>query len=339
MAPSVTLGGFKVLKDAIWFSMSSPAEEANFPARFCSLVAQEKINLPFLTCIREGRAWCLNTLVDAADEKKISTLIEQVFGRIFSRKSESIILSIFPHKHNPWIIGTFLETLGREGLRPEALANSPAAISVVMRKELLPKAGKALFGPFRFSAYRTTDDWKLVQRGRETLYKEVVASYQERRPRVYGLRYREGQECVYTRFEDGRVDQFGPVLKQLDRLGLKLTFLATSPCREKGQGHMILCVSRPINGSSRDIMQDAAPDLVVEGGFSAAMFSMTGPHFGDRYGIASELLTALDRAEVDLLGLNCSISSIKGVVLPDQIQPAIQAIRGSFEVPAVTKKE
>ncbi len=66
---------------------------------------------------------------------------------------------------------------------------------------------------------------------------------------------------------------------------------------------------------------------------------MNGPHFGDRYGIVSDLLRSFKKDGVDLLGLNCTIASIIGVVPSPHIQPAIQAIQGCFEVPSVTKKE
>ena len=65
---------------------------------------------------------------------------------------------------------------------------------------------------------------------------------------------------------------------------------------------------------------------------------MIGPHFGDRYGIASELLTALDCAHIDLLGLSCSIASIAGMVPAEQIHDTIQAVQGCFEVPSVWQR-
>ena len=65
---------------------------------------------------------------------------------------------------------------------------------------------------------------------------------------------------------------------------------------------------------------------------------MNGPHFGDRYGIISELLTSLDTAGIDLLGLSCTIASITGVVHIRQLESALQAIQTCFEVPVLTKK-
>ena len=74
------------------------------------------------------------------------------------------------------------------------MANSPSAISTVLEEHLLIQASSALFGPFAFGAYRTPADWKLAQKGKEQLFKEVIATYQEKHPKTYGLEYQDHQE-------------------------------------------------------------------------------------------------------------------------------------------------
>jgi hypothetical protein len=56
---------------------------------------------------------------------------------------------------------------------------------------------------------------------------------------------------------------------------------------------------------------------------------MNGPHFGDRYGIVRDLLTALETAGIDLLGLSCTIASITGIVHSSQLS---QDPRGHSEL-------
>ena len=53
----------------------------------------------------------------------------------------------------------------------------------------------------------------------------------------------------------------------------------------------------------------------------------------------SELLTALERAGVDLMGLSCTIASITGVVPSSQLSGTIKAIQSCFEVPSVSKTD
>ncbi|UCF57278.1 MAG: hypothetical protein JSW15_02035 [Deltaproteobacteria bacterium] len=339
MTPSAKLGGFKILKDVVRISLVSSEQRTNFPAQLCRTIAEEKINLPYITCVNDAHSWGLNIMVESFNGARLSQLIEETLGKIFTHNSQSAILSIFPHKRNPEITGSLFEAFSEGGVEPYALANSPSAISVVLEEGSLSKASDALFGPFSFSAYRTPADWKLAQKGKEQLYKEVVASYQEKKPKVYGLEQQEEQEFLQIKLNSGHIGQVGTALKEFARLGLNLTFLATSPCQEEGREKLFLCLPRSEGHSHTEIIYGIAPQVEIETVSPVATFSMNGPHFGDRYGIASELLHALNKSDVDLLALNCTIASIIGVVPSHQIEPAIQAIQGCFEVPTVTKKE
>jgi hypothetical protein len=65
---------------------------------------------------------------------------------------------------------------------------------------------------------------------------------------------------------------------------------------------------------------------------------MNGPHFGDRYGIARELIDALMEKGIDLLGLSCTIASITGIIPSSQSELTFPAILKRFEVPSIIKK-
>jgi aspartokinase len=128
-------------------------------------------------------------------------------------------------------------------------------------------------------------------------------------------------------------------LKEFARLGLYLTFFNTSPGQEKGRERLFICLPKSEGHSNTEIITRIASAVKIETIFPVATFAMNGPHFGDRYGIASELLHALDKEKVALLGLNCSIASIIGVVPSPQIQSAINALQKCFEVPSLIKKD
>ncbi len=338
MTPSAKLGGFKILKDVFRISPVASNQTPHFPAKLCHLIAKEKINLPYITCVNQGHSWGLNIVVDSADGVKASEIIEGAFGKIFTHASESAILSIFPHKNNPEITGSLFEVFHQEKIEPDAYANSPSAISVVLRRGMISSASNALFEPFRFSAYRTPADWTLAQKGKEQLYKEVVASYQEKKPKTYGLEYQEGQELVQLNLNRGNMAQFGIAFKEFARMGLHLTFLSTSPGYEEASGTLVFCLPSSETQSYTEIISKIAPQADLESRSPVSVFSMNGPHFGDRYGIASELLHVLNESGVDLLALACTIASIIGVVPSHQIEPAMQAIQGCFEVPSIAKK-
>ena len=339
MTPQTRLGGFKVLKDVLRISLISPRQTEDFPFNLCRAIAEEKINLPFLTAADDGWGWGMIIMVDSSNGSQASHRIQEEFGPLFTNASESGILSIFPHKSDPTITGSLLELFDQEGIDPDGYANSPSAISVILKRGMVKRASNALFGPFSFSAYRTPSDWKLAQKGKEQLYKEVVASYQEKRPKVYGLEYQTRQDFLRIRLDSRHMGQVGTALKEFARAGLQLSFLATSPCKEKEKMQFFVCLPLSEGHSNAQTARKIAPEAEIDTISPVATFSMNGPHFGDRYGIASDLLYALKESSVDLLALNCTIASIIGVIPSQQMQPAIHAIQECFEVPSITEKD
>lgn len=337
MTTSARLGGFKVLKDVARISLVLPNKTDESPAKLTRLIMKGKINLPYFTCMHDGGLWGVNMAAESLDEGRLISLIAEAYGNSFILAPKSAILSIFPHRKNPEVPGSLLSVFGKRGLEAEALANSPSAISVVLRSKSLGPASDALFEPFSFSAYRTPADWKLAQKGKEELYKEVVASYQEKRPKVYGLEYHEHQALMKVPLKDSiDIGRLGSCFKEFAGLDLNLTFLTTCPSSDREV--LAFCLPYSEEKTIARILEEAVPDSELKCIAPAAVFSMNGPHFGDRHGIANELLTALEKSGVELLGLNCTIASITAVVRSPQMQQTVEAIQTCFEVPTVIKK-
>lgn len=337
MTAQAALGGFKILKNVTRISIVS--EGKGFPQELFRSIAEEKINLPYVTLVSEERFWGLNLVAEAADEDRLCRLLEAAHGKIFAVTPRSAILSIFPHRRNPEISARLFEAFEQQSLEPDALANSPSTISIVLKQDLIDSASNALFEPFTFSAYQTPQDWKLAQEGKEKLYKEVVASYQEKKPKVYGLEFYEGQHLFHIKMDRTKITSVGSSFRGFTRLGLNLTFLATSP--SFAQDREILAFSLPASQGEAygRVVKRIAPEIEFRETPLVSIFSMNGPHFGDRYGIVRELFASLDSRAVHLLALSCTIASITGVVPRDQFQSAMEAIQERFEVPSVTKRE
>lgn len=337
MTAQTALGGFKILKDVVRISVVSKGE--GFPEDLFGRIAEERINLPYVTLVSEAPYFGLNLVVETVDEAKLSRLITEKSDRTFTVSPRSAVLSLFPHRRNPEISARLFEAFEQQSLEPDALANSPSTISVVLGQDLIDSASHALFEPFTFSAYQTPEDWKLAQQGKEKLYKEVVASYQEKKPKIYGLEVYEGQHLVQIKLNSAKITHVGASFRGFARLSMHLTFLATSPSHEKGK--RILAFSLPASQSEAyaRVIKRIAPQIDFREIPSVVIFSMNGPHFGDRYGIVSELMGSLSRRQVNLLALSCTIASISGVVPLHQFQSALEAVEERFEVPSVTRRE
>ena len=338
MAHQTRLGGFKLLKEVVWISLVEPDGDRGFPAKFCRLLAGKKINLLFLTCGNRESIWGLDIVTDPDNASKALKLIKENFAKTNHETVKGSVLSLFPHKSDPEITAALLNVFGKEGIDPNALAYSSSAISAVLREEIVDKATKSLFEPFSFSAYRTPADWKLAQKGKEQLYKEVVASYQEKQPKVYALEWRDGQEILRVNLNRHDLGVIGNALRAFSDKDRGFSFLVSNPSNEKKAANLLFCLPEYGQENSRNMIQELLPKVLMDSISPVAVFSMNGPHFGDRYGIASELLTAFDKAGVDLLALSCSIHSITGVVPANQGDSTIRAIQGCFEVPSVIRK-
>jgi aspartokinase len=333
------LGGFKILKEVTRISMVLTEDSGLSPLSVCRAAAEEKINLPYFTSVFDGAGWGLNLIVEARDEARTCRVFEEKFRNPFVSAPGSAVLSIFPHKKNPEITGKLCEVFDREGLEPDAMATSPSTISVVIREGILAKASEALFEPFSFSAYRTPTDWKLAQKGKEQLYKEVVASYQEQRPKVYGLEYYQGQDFIEIRANRKILGSVGASFRGFARSGLNLVFFATSPTGADGKDVLAFCLPASQSRAYGRVVQEMAPEVEIKGVSSVTIFSMNGPHFGDRHGIASEILSAFHDHGVRHLALSCTIASISGVVPSQQMESALKAIQERFEVPSMMRRE
>jgi aspartokinase len=337
MTAQAALGGFKILKNVTRIAIVSGGK--GFPGDLFQTIAEAKINVPYATLVSEERFWGLNIVVEAADEERLCRLILKKYGKIFTAAPRSAVLSVFPHRRNPEISARLFEAFEQQSLEPDALANSPSTISVVLKQESIDSASHALFEPFTFSAYQTPEDWKLAQQGKEKLYKEVVASYQEQKPKIYGLEVYEGHHLVQIKLNSAKITHVGASFRGFARLSMHLTFLATSPSHEEGK--RVLAFSLPASQSEAygRVIRRIAPHVDFQEIPSVIIFSMNGPHFGDRYGIVSDLLASLDSKQVNLLALSCTIASVTGVVPREQFESALQAIQERFEVPSVTRRE
>jgi hypothetical protein len=321
MTEAIRLGGFKVLKGVARFSLIIPEKSGITPALLLRSIAERKINLPYLTCFHRNGHWGLNLLVETGKGLQASLIIEEVIGKPCEHTSECVVFSIFPHKKDPLILCNLIDAFKENSVKPEALAISPSAISVVLQEKDLNRASSSLFGPFSFSAYRTPEDWKLAQEGKEEIYKEVIATYQESRPKVYGLEYYEEQEIEHIDFQTKSISATECFVK-IGPNERVLTFTASYPAPDHQEEILGLCISG-ISGSDN-------PENIV--------FSMNGPHFGDRYGICFEMMESLENRGVYLLGLSCTIASITGVVNIKKLEETIEGIKECFDVPMVVKK-
>ena len=338
MSTLTRLNGSKVLKGVAFLTLLCPPEQEEAPLHVCRAIAEAGINLPYVTLVRDGASWVISLAVEAQREAGVEALLRETgAGDMLRPGPDCVILSLFPHQSNPLIPAALFQAFERAGLAIQGMANSPSAVSLVIQESLLERASRALFEAFTFRTYASPEEWKEAQAGKEALYKEVVASYQEKRPKVYGITCMSGQRLASGLLADPSLSPLTPVMNEAARRGMRLSHIASVPSGSPGLERV--CYALPAEGPNPDPtpMPSPFPGTDAPEPVLSAVFAMNGPHFGDRYGITSELLAAFHAEGIPLLAMNCTVASITGVVPAADLDRALTAIQGCFEVPSVLR--
>lgn len=333
MNDSARLGGFTVIEGLAWASLAHRAPGNRFAAGLCRLLALERINLPFLSCRTTEHGCTVDMAVNEDLWDKAAVLIEENFEAIYLHlEKRSVIASIFPHNRNSSIAAGMLRLTAAACIDRYAVSQSTSALSILVGAGSLPSIAEAVFKHFLFSAYRTAREWK-SRRTRMPVSKEIVASYQEKRPKVYSLDWYEPMDLLKMENSPGQGRGAVEALETMAAAGAHPPFLSGGP--EAGpEPASTLTVA-----AGNRAVEDISHGLVVSRVHPVAVFTMNGPHFGDRYGIAGELMSTLIQHGVDLIALACNMSSVTGVVPGDQFPQALKAITDCFDVPSVTRMQ
>jgi aspartokinase len=324
MVDHIRLGGFAVRDGIAWASMVYEPCEIRFPSRLTRLLALEKINLPFFSCGAIGNKCAVDIALDRENWDKALALIADNFKILnLYIENRSVVASVFPHGRNPSIAAKVLRSIDEAGIDRFAAAQSNSALSVLIPEEKVQAFAEALFVYFQFRAYPTVADWK-SRLSPVTVLRESVASYQEKRPKVYSLDWREA--INFLRLANGH---------ETNRAAVEaLEYIAAAG---ENTGYLGVCGPSPTFLTLAAASRGVGPGLILDSRHPVAVFTMNGPHFGDRYGIAAELMNALEREGIEVLAVTCNMASITGVIPHDEAPQATAAITSCFDVPLVTR--
>lgn len=317
---------------------SCPQGQAPLGARVTAPLALNKINLTLLAHLAGDR----EVLCTAGESgEAASTLLQSHAGAhgLVHLQPGTVILGLYPHNNRPEVLGTFVRSLAGAKAVIHGLASSPAAITVVISSRKKNKAVQQLFEDFYFPTFESPKEFFAAQPPPEEILQKVVATYQEKVTKVYVIVPQADLDLWGMSIPSRDIlEGFAYALADLGELGLTIPFLVALP----GLGMREFLVSFSTGwaqgtadqGSEvRRILRKHLPDSRPVRLTPVAGIFMHGPHFGDRYGIAHTLVEALEKAQVSLLALSCTISSISLIIRQQELAAALVVLGNTFEAP------
>ena len=317
---------------------SSPRGEDRLSARVGAPLAQNKINLTFLTHVAGDRE--VLCTAGEAGEAALTLLRTHADPQGFLElQSGTAVLALYPHDKRPEIIGNFIRSLARARVIIHGLASSPSAISVVLSSRRKKAAVQQLFEDFHFSSFASPKEFFEAQPPPEEYVQKVVATYQEKTIKVYWIVPQVDLDLWGMSVPSAAIlEGFANALMDLADLGLKVPFLVAIP--GLGGKEFIVSFSTARAASAGDqgnevrrLLKKHLPDARPMRLTPVAGIFLHGPHFGDRYGIVHTMLEALERAHVTLLALSCTISSISLIIRQQELAAAQLVLGNTFEAP------
>ena len=318
---------------------SSPLEDNHLGPTVCAPLAQHRINLTFLTHVAGDR----EVVCTAANvgEAALTLLRGQADPQAsLALQPGTSILAVYPHDKRPEVIGTFIRSLARARVVIHGLASSPSAISVVLSSKRIKPAVEQLFEHFHFPGFASPQEFFSAQPPPKEYLEKVVATYQEKINKVYWILPQSDLDLWGMSIATADIlAGFATALMEMGDLGLAVPFLVALP--GLGGREFILSFSTtrrqpggPDHGSEvRCILKNHLADLRPMRLTPVAGIFLHGPHFGDRYGIAQTLVSALEQAHISLLALSCTISSISLIIRQHQLAAAQVILGKTFAAP------
>jgi aspartokinase len=333
----VRLGGIKIAEGRSQMVIARPADEGALPD-ITARLASERINLTQLACMAANHEQdeAISLCVEKADGFTSYFLIKALLGhgdRIHLREDANI-LAIFPHDKKTVVTGNLMAQLAAMPIPVYGFASTPAAMAFVVAATDTARAIDGLFEAFTFPAYPSPFDWHAAYQGREQVLKEIICSYEEQVIKVYNVAQETDLDLWRLDLPAAQLAALGTVFHDLDPFGIRLPFLVAVPLQETAEVlRLTCCFARSAAAQVETCFAERLPHVQPIRHQSVALFSLVGPHFGDRHGITHALADAMRKATVTPLAMSCAVHSISVVVAETELDRTLQVIAGPFDIP------
>jgi aspartokinase len=333
----VRLGGIKAFEKRAYLTFSCRSENDAL-GDICSRLAAERVNISLLTHIADTGTHEAITAASTENAEDFSSYLHGQATRpqchVGKLVTDVSAISIFPHDQKLSVVGSLIRALAGVGIKPYGFASSPSAMTVIVPSSDFSEVIYGLFDAFEFPSYSSPLDWHAAYRGQEEVLNEIICSYQEEVIKVYNLVHHIGLDLWKITLPRNSLCDFGSVLLELNAWSLKMPFLVSKPCRDAESICFAFCLPASRGDQVREAFGRNLPEVDLLGRGPVSVLVLHGPHFGDRYGIASACVESLQNARIAPLALSCAVSSVSVVIEDKDSYRSIEALSAKFRIPA-----
>lgn len=313
------------------------------PVHLYQRLSEEQINIVFLSAWfldRKSKIICCVEPNKIDLDKKVDLLEIQPNERIDYLPSVCI-LSIYPHQFRLKTLGCLLSFFGVEKVKFHYFASSPSMLSFIIDNKdgetIARRLAKYIDLPLSHTPYHqevnVEEFMKYFKKEPET-----SATYTEKKVKTYGIQTKSNMVLCRLEIDLDQLSAWGKAIQLFEDFGVR--FYYASSFISKNNRIDLLLVLETDNHLIEDLERHVFPGIFSEGLHRHChivslvdFIYFHGPHFGDRYGIATHAFSALRKKNIPILLTGCAGSSINIVVPLGMIQKSREALLDVFEMP------
>lgn len=246
-------------------------------------------------------------------------------------------LSVYPHRSSLNALGYLVRLMSEKSLLFYDFVTSGSLLTFVVdhqdQGEICGYIARHLDLPDSCTPFRQELDPKDKALLKE-IWPETAATYVEKKIKTYGINTRTGLDLYTIQAGHENLAPAAAIIQELEEEDARFYF---SSAHTRPDGLVIWHIAADKNARTLKDRLLSTPetrrliDLKITD--EIALISFQGPHFGDRYGIADQAMSALESASVAPLLAGFTGSCIYMALPENRINQACSALENVFETP------
>ncbi len=340
----ILIGGLRFSTEQVLASLSGIAPDCHDFISILGELAEEKINLPFL-CLQAVNDGCAAVSLSRKDFDQFwpDSDAAQSFGVGTELISSTGSLTLFPHQSRLRTLGAMLEIFAENRLSLYSLCSSLSALVINTDFCQLERAAQVLQTSFQLpdnhAPFRQQTKHDKIENqtssGDHLSVLETAAVYWEPVIKIYGSSIKKDLLITTAYIPQDKLAWLGKELQAVEDGRGIFEMALMQRVDDSAYKLGLLYENRRVKAYRR--LFSAAGDLFSRTEHrEAELLYLHGPHFHDRYGVASAALASLQDKGCELFAVGCSGTSIYLITPEKKGQRSAEALEKIFIVPKLS---